>query len=40
MALESKERGRMGLGGKKVAEKRFRYLGWIGGPRKVREPLW
>jgi len=40
MALESKKRGRRGFGGKKVVEKRLCYLGRIGGPRKVWEPLW
>jgi len=40
MVCEAEERGRRGFGGKKVVEKRFRYLGRIGGPWKVREPLW
>ena len=40
IALEAEERGRGWFGGKKVVEKRLRYLGWIGGPWKVRESLW
>jgi len=39
IARESEERGRRGFGGKKVVEKRLRYLSRIGGPWKVRESL-
>jgi len=37
---EAEERGRWGYGGNKVLKKRFRYLGRVGGPWQVREPLW
>ena len=40
IAREAEERGKRGLGGKKVFEKRLRYLGRIGGPLKVWEALW
>ena len=40
IAREAEERGRGGLGGKKVVEKRLHYVGRIGGPWKVRESLW
>ena len=40
IAGEAEERGRWGFGGKKVVKKRFRYLGRIGGPWQVWEPLW
>jgi len=39
IAREAEERGTRGFGGKKVVEKRFRYLSRIGGPWKVRESL-
>jgi len=40
IAGEGEERGRRGFGGKKVVKKRFGYLGRVGGPWKVWEPLW
>jgi len=36
----AEERARWRFGGKEIVKKRFRYLGRVGGPLYVREPLW
>jgi len=40
IAVEAEERGGRGFGGEKVVKKRLSYLGRVGGPRQVWEPLW
>jgi len=37
---EAEEGGRWGFGGEEVVKECFRYLGRVGGPWKVWEPLW
>jgi len=39
IAGEAEKRGGRGFGWKEVVKKHFRYLGRVGGPWQVREPL-